>query len=294
MEFKELLFKRRSVRSFKQRRLTEDEINYILTAAINAPSACNFQSWHFICVTDPETKERFKSICADWVSAAPAVFVICTDSEKIDERCQDKARSYKFAVQDTALAMQNMLLAAADIGLGGCIIGAYDQEKCVSELNIPEKYLPVALMPIGEPTAETPARSRKSIKEVTTFIGDSPDKADEPREKEPFELRHAWLPNAVFDDLGLPNSTFNNINLSSSKFTDINLSGSIFEDINFAESSFGGLNLSETKYQCVMLNNSEFKNVELKNASFVDCDFSGAAIDGINILDAIEKYKNNN
>lgn len=289
MEFKELLFKRRSVRSFTQRKLTQDEIKYLLTAAINAPNACNFQSWHFICVTDPEVKEKFKGICADWVSTAPVVFVICTDSKKLDERCRDKEWSHKLVIQDTALAMENMLLAAADIGLGGCIIGAYNQEKCVSALNIPEKYTPVALLPIGEPTAETPARSRKSIEEVTTFIGEAPDEIDRPRIKEPFAMKCAWLPDAVFDDVGLPNATFNNINLSGARFTDINLSGSSFEDINFTNSSFGGLNLSGSKYKCVELNDSEFKNVELKNVSFVDCDFSGATIDGISVMEALNK-----
>lgn len=170
MEFNELLMKRRSTRSFTDRKLTSDEINYILTAAVNAPSACNMQSWHFYCITDPEVKESFKDFCDEWIATAPVIFVICTDDNGIVARFGDKAR--KFPMQDTALAMENMLFAATDIGLGGCIIGAYDQEKCCSALNIPENLTPVALMPVGEPTAEIPPRPRKSIEEVTTFIGE--------------------------------------------------------------------------------------------------------------------------
>lgn len=290
MEFNKLLFERRSVRSFTRRKLTEDELNYILTAGVNAPSACNLQSWHFICVTDPEVKAKLKDICADWISTAPVVIIVCTDSAKIEERCSDKERAYKFTVQDTALAMENMLLAAADIGFGGCIIGDYDQDKCVNAFNIPKKYLPVALLPIGEPTIKTPPRPRKPISEVVTFIGEAPKTTEYEQEKnEPFSLKCQWLPDAVFDDLGLPNTTFNNINLSCSRFTDINLSGSKFSDINFTNSSFGGLNLTGSSYCCVEMNEAHFKNTEFKNAHFENCDFSGATVDGVNLLEALSK-----
>lgn len=288
MEFSKLITERRSVRAFTQRKLTRNEIDYILTAAINAPSACNFQSWHFICVADADMKERFKSICADWVSTAPMVIIVCTDSAKLDARWEDREKTYKFTIQDTALAMENMLLAAADIGLGGCIIGAYDQDKCVREFNISDKYLPVALLPIGEPVTITPQMPRKPVSDVVTFIGDVLyETEDQKHDDKPFELRSSWIPNAVFDDLGMPNALFNNVNLSGASFTDINLAGSSFADINFTGSSFKGLNLSDSSYGCVELNNAVFKNVEFKNARFEDCDFQGATIDGISLLDSL-------
>lgn len=282
MEFKELLFERRSTRSFTSRQLTSDEINYILTAAVNAPSACNMQSWHFYCVTDPQVKEGFKNVCAEWVATAPVVFVICTDDEGIVSRFGKKGK--KFPMQDTALAMENMLLAAADIGLGGCIIGAYDDDKCRSLLNIPEKYKPVALMPVGEPTAKVPPRQRKPIDDVVTFIGDAPD-APAAAEQSPYTVRCAWIPGAVFDDVGMPGAAFNNINMSGVKFTDINMEGTSFGDINLQKSSFGGLTMENSSFYCVMLNGAVFKNVEFKNARFEDCDFSGATIDGKPIIE---------
>lgn len=171
MEFKDLLFERRSIRSYTDRKITDEELSYILTAAINAPSACNMQSWHFYAVTDPEARAKLKEFSDDWVSSAPVVFVICTDGDAMVERFGEKGR--KFIIQDTALAMENMLLAAADIGLGGCIIGRYDDDKCRKAFDIPEKYKPVALMPIGEPAAKAPARPRKPIGEVVTFVGEN-------------------------------------------------------------------------------------------------------------------------
>lgn len=170
MEFKDLVLNRRSIRQYTDRKISKDELNYIMTAAINAPSACNMQSWHFYIVSDPKVKEGFKEFCADWISTAPVVVVICTAGDEIVSRFGEKAK--KFIVQDTALAMENMLLAAADIGLGGCIIGAYDDDKCRKLLNIPNEYCPVALMPIGEPTAVPPARDRKPISDVVTYVGE--------------------------------------------------------------------------------------------------------------------------
>lgn len=285
MEFNKLLFERRSTRAYTDRILTADEINYILTAAVNAPSACNMQSWHFYCVTDPAVKERFRDFCADWVSTAPVVFVICTDEEGIVARFGEKAK--KFPVQDTALAMENMLLAAADIGLGGCIIGAYDDDKCRAALNIPEKFKPIALMPVGEPTAPIPPRPRKPLSEVVTYIGDAPktQESAESAPSAPYTVRCAWLPGAVFDDVGLPGATFNNINMSGVKFNDINMESTDFGNINLKSSHFGGLTMDNASFGCVELNGAVFKNVEFKNARFENCDFSGATIDGKKILE---------
>lgn len=288
MDFNKLLFERRSIRAFTDRKLTSNEIEYILTAAVNAPSACNMQSWHFYCVTDSAAKEKLKGVCADWVGTAPVVFVICTDEEKIVSKFGEKAK--KFPLQDTALAMENMLLAAADIGLGGCIIGAYDDEGCRAALNIPEKYKPVALLPIGEPAAQVPPKPRKPLSEVVTYIGEAPNARQDTEttgaaKPAPYTVRCAYLPDAVFDDVGLPDAVFHNVNLGGAKFDDINMENAEFDNINLRRSRFGGLCMDGANFGCVELNGAEFRNVEFKNAKFVDCDFSGATIDGKAIFD---------
>ncbi len=289
MELKNAILERRSTRSFTARVPTAEEIGYILKAAINAPSACNLQSWHFYCVTDGETRRRFCEFTDEWVSCAPVIFVICTDSRAMEARFGRSDKTDKFVVQDTALAMENMLLAAVDIGLGGCIIGRYDDDKCREVLGIPNEFRPVALMPIGEPTAKIPPRARKPIEEVVTFIGDTQVHPAQPEDKTPYTLKCAWLPGAVFDDVGIPDSSFNNINMQNVKFTDINMESASFGDINLKNSSFGGLTMDGARFGCVEMNGVEFKNVELKNASFTSCDLRGATVDGVNILEAIEK-----
>lgn len=168
MEFNELLYKRRSVRFFADRSVSREEIDRLLTAATRAPSACNMQSWHFYAVTDPGVRAKFTEFSAPWVATAPVIFAVCTDEAQIVGKFGDRAKI--FPIQDTSLAIENLLLAAADMGLGGCFIGAFDAEKCRRALDIPDKFEIIALVPIGEPTEEPPVRERKSLDEVVTYI----------------------------------------------------------------------------------------------------------------------------
>lgn len=168
MEFSEVLLKRQSARAFTDKPVTKEQIERLLTAAIYAPSACNMQSWHFYAVINPDVREKFKEFCAPWVSTAPVIFVICTDGEAIISRFGDRAKT--FIIQDTALASENLLLCAADMGLNGCFIGAFNADKCRELLSIPEKHEIVALIPVGEPQSEIPRRERKPLSEVAEII----------------------------------------------------------------------------------------------------------------------------
>ena len=172
MELTDVIMKRRSTRSFTERIPTKNEVEKILTAGTMAPSACNMQSWHFYVVTKKSDREKLRGLCSDFVPEAPVVIIVCTAGDEIIARFGQRAK--KFVIQDTALAMENMLLCAADMGLGGCIIGAYDQDAVTSAFNIPKEHTVVALLPIGEPAENVPARARKPLSDVVTFIGGAP------------------------------------------------------------------------------------------------------------------------
>ncbi len=168
MEFSELIYKRRSARSFTDRKITREQVELLLEAATRAPSARNMQSWHFYAVMNEEIKAKFKDVCAEWATTAPVMFVVCTDGEEIVSKYGDRAKV--FILQDTALAAENLLLAAADMGFNGCFMGAFDPAKCREILNIPEKYEIVALIPVGEPTGEILLRDRKPLEYVAEII----------------------------------------------------------------------------------------------------------------------------
>ena len=169
MEYSELLSKRRSVRSYTERGVTKDEIDSLLNAATAAPNACNFQSWHFYVVTDSERIKGFSGICAEWATTAPVIIVIATDADRLQKRFGSRGCDL-FAIQDTALAAENILLKAVELGLGGCIIGYFDEDKCRNHLSVPDNQRPVMIIPIGEPDEDAAVRSRKPLSEVVTYL----------------------------------------------------------------------------------------------------------------------------
>ena len=161
MEVKNAIEARRSIRAYTERELTEEEIRGILNAGILAPSACNMQSWHFYAVTG-DARERFSGVCADWVRTAPLVVIVCIDGNGIEARFGERGR--KFPYQDTAFAIENMLLYATERGLGGCIIGAYNDAACRAAFpEIDAAHRVVALLPIGEPAEHPEPRGRKPL-----------------------------------------------------------------------------------------------------------------------------------
>lgn len=170
MEFRDVLYSRHSTRSFTDRIVTKSEINSMLDAAIHAPNACNMQSWHYYIITDPRVKQKLAEdgICASWVAKAPVIFVICTDAEELIHRFGEKGEV--FALQDTAAAAENLLLCATDMGLGGCIIGAFDSEKCRALLSVPKKQDIAMLVPVGESDEPAKPKNRKPIEVVVTYI----------------------------------------------------------------------------------------------------------------------------
>lgn len=171
MEFKELLYKRRSIRDFKNETLSDDQIILLLESATRAPNACNFQSWHFYAVTNKEMIESFYPTIysGKWITSAPLVVVVCTDAEKLTKKFGDRGPGL-FAIQDTAAAINNILLQAANVGLGGCWIGAFDEDKCRELINIPSERRPIALLPIGVPNSEPSLRDRVALNDVVTIL----------------------------------------------------------------------------------------------------------------------------
>jgi len=99
MDVLEAIQKRRSIRAYLDKMVSEDKIEKILEAARLAPSAGNIEPWHFIVVTDAEKRKALsKGIFARFISEAPVVIVACGDK---------KASADWYAV-DTSLAVENI------------------------------------------------------------------------------------------------------------------------------------------------------------------------------------------
>lgn len=166
MEFRELIERRFSVRSYKSDPVEDDKLVRVLDAARLAPSAANRQPYQFLVVHTEGRRDEMQHIYnRDWFLEAPIVIFACG---LIDEAWRrDDGKSYIDI--DVSIAMDHLILAAADEGLGACWIGSYDEEAVRAILGIPDRVRIVAMTPLGYPAIAAAPKERKSLEELVRY-----------------------------------------------------------------------------------------------------------------------------
>jgi nitroreductase len=152
---------RRSIRRYEKKEIPAKILNQIFETGRNAPSAANRQPFHFIILTDNEIKKKLSSIFSRFLKDAPVVIVGCADVKAI--------LTGKWAVVDTTIAMQNMVIAAWTLGVGSCWIGSFNEDKVKETLNIPDNWKVVALITLGYPAEQPKQRKKKSLKKIFSY-----------------------------------------------------------------------------------------------------------------------------
>ncbi|UCE28078.1 MAG: nitroreductase family protein [Candidatus Coatesbacteria bacterium] len=170
MDVLEAILGRRSIRRFLDEPLEEGQIEKLLEAARWAPSGGNMQPWRFVVVANGDVK---KQLAADsygqrFVAEAPVVIGVLAVPEESAKRYGDRGRLL-YSIQDTAAAVQNVLLAAYGMGLGTCWVGAFDDEAVAKTLACRSGEVPVALIPVGWP-AEDGGSSRRGLNEIVRYL----------------------------------------------------------------------------------------------------------------------------
>lgn len=149
---------RRSIRKYTGQIVSDDQLNLLLKAGFQAPSANNMQPWHFIVVKEKENLEKMASIhqYAKMLPQAGCGIIVCGDS--------GKETRIGYLVEDCSAAIQNILLAAHGIGLGAVWCGIYPNDERTAKfseiLNLPENIIPVGLIAVGYPNEEKTAQDR--------------------------------------------------------------------------------------------------------------------------------------
>ncbi|NTU41965.1 MAG: nitroreductase [Nitrospirales bacterium] len=160
MNFLQLVHQRASVRNYSAAPIKDELVNEVLEAGRLAPSAANFQPWHFIVVRDEEQKKILREAYSkDWFWKAPILIVVCIEPAKAWTRMDGK----NYAMVDGAIAMDHMTLCAADHGLGTCWIAAFDPAKVKAALNLPDGIEPLVMTPLGKPDGQPAPKKRKAI-----------------------------------------------------------------------------------------------------------------------------------
>jgi nitroreductase len=164
MKFKKLLHQRFSVRSYKQEAVEHEKLFQVLEAGRMAPSAVNYQPWHFIVIDDPEMLNNiYHCYKGEWIQEAPLIIVACSDHTQSWKRRIDGKDS---ADIDVSIAADHMTLMAAELGLGTCWVCNFDPNRCSQFLKLPRNIEPVALLPLGYPKSEVPEKQRKDLNEI--------------------------------------------------------------------------------------------------------------------------------
>jgi len=167
----EAIMERRTVRKFKDQPVPEPTIGRLLDAARMAPSAGNVQAWHFFVVLNSDYRQRLQEACLGQpsVGMAPMAIVVCTVPDLISKRYGERGK-YLYSIQETAAAVQNLMLAAQGYGLATCWIGAFNEEQVKKAVDIDEAYRPVAVVLAGYTEGEVKAPPKKALQDVTTII----------------------------------------------------------------------------------------------------------------------------
>ncbi|MFO7658052.1 MAG: nitroreductase family protein [Bacteroidales bacterium] len=172
MEFYQLIGQRESVREYDLHRPVSFEvINRILEAGRLAPSAANRQPWIFIVVSTPEMLNKVKTCYhREWFKNAPHILIVAGHKHEAWTRSFD---GYNAIETDLTIAMDHMILAAENEGIGTCWIAAFNPELLRDALKLEKDEIVFAITPLGYqyPGYEKKGnKTRKELKEIVRYL----------------------------------------------------------------------------------------------------------------------------
>jgi len=162
MDSSSIIFKRRSIRKYKEKSVEKDILIHLVKAGMAAPTACNNQPWEFVVITENMESLRKNLYFGNY--NAPAAIVVCGNMKLA------KGGIQKYWVQDCSAAMENILLAATEKGLGSVWIGLHPQPSAVKPvadyLELPDYVVPLGIALVGYSDEDKGARTQYNEKRV--------------------------------------------------------------------------------------------------------------------------------
>lgn len=146
------ILNRRSIRKYKDIKVSDEIVEDLLRAAMAAPSAMNQQPWEFVVLRDKEVMKKITEVhpYSKMLLQADVAIVVCGN--------QEREIAKGFWVEDCSAAAENILIAAQDKGLGAVWLGVYPAEERpdqISEvLGLPKNVIPLCIIPVGYPDEE--------------------------------------------------------------------------------------------------------------------------------------------
>lgn len=177
MDFMELARKRQSVRKYLGDAINRELLEECISAAGLAPSACNSQPWHFVIVDDPELKNAVAYNTFDkivklnhFTVQAPVIIAIVSERQTFTARIGNFVMKKRFTFFDIGIAAEHFCLAAAERGLGTCMLGWFKEKPIAKLLSVPKMRKVELLITVGRATSEkVRPKIRKSTDEIRTY-----------------------------------------------------------------------------------------------------------------------------
>lgn len=155
---------RYSCRSYLNKPVEEEKLEYIKECMRLAPSAVNYQPWKFRIVRSQQGREKLQSCYSrPWFNDAHLYILASLLHEQEWVRADGKPHGNV----DVAIAVEHLCLAATEQGLGSCWVCNFDAQRCHELFQLPKKEEPVVIIPIGyASTTEIPTKTRKESNEI--------------------------------------------------------------------------------------------------------------------------------
>ncbi len=178
MNFQELITQRQSVRKYTGKPVEKEKIEQLIQAVHFAPSACNSQPWKLIIVNEPALKDEVAKATFNatisfnkFTVQAPVIAVLVIEKAKLIARIGGSIKNQEYPEYDLGIAAAHFCLQAAELGLGTCMIGWFDEKKIQQLLNIPKKRKIGILISLGYPPKDYKLRKkiRKPVEQIFSF-----------------------------------------------------------------------------------------------------------------------------
>ena len=174
MEFSELIQKRQSDRRYAPKPVAREHILKCLEAARLAPSACNSQPWKFIVVDDraklAELSEAAIGLGMNkFTVQVPVMVAVVQEKMNLEAKAGALVKDKDYSLMDLGMAVEHFCLQAAELGLGTCIMGWFDEKRVRKALGVPRGRRVQLLLTLGYPDSPTRAKVRKPLEEMSSW-----------------------------------------------------------------------------------------------------------------------------
>ncbi|MBE6346756.1 MAG: nitroreductase family protein [Bacteroidales bacterium] len=173
MKFAELAKIRQSDRKYKNQEVEKEKILQCLETARLSPSANNSQPWKFVVVDDVEKKEQIAECSIGlgmnkFTHQCPVIVAVVIEKQDFMTKIGGIIKNKDYSTFDVGIAVNQFCLQAADLGLGTCIMGWFDEKKIKKILGVKNRRIPL-LISLGYPDAPTREKVRKPLDVMSSW-----------------------------------------------------------------------------------------------------------------------------